>query len=229
MFFLIGVLIFIFFFLVFYIYLKGKIRSFFHQLNFPIGSISDLVKETRLQDEDIPKSLSGMDSLYLDQIKRDFVDLNVDELKRKAEDIILKCYLAFEKKDSKMLDGKIKSFVDQMIEDYKDQEVSFNDIIIHKTVISNYKKEDGTASIYFSSSYQYMKNIDGVEKKVQDRVKLQFLYIYDEKEVPTTFSVHCPNCGSPIKSLGEKKCSYCGSLVKELYSKTFICCDIKRY
>lgn len=229
MLFLIGVIIFIIFILIMLFYFKRKINSFFYRFNFPFSSIPEFIKAARLEDEDVPKSLSSMDTLYLSQIQKDFVGLNVDELKRKAEDILLSSYLSFEKKDTKMLNGKIKSFVDQMIADNINQDVHFKDLVIHKTVISDYKKEKGTASIFFSSSYQYIKVSNGVEKKIQDRAKLQFLYVYDEKEVPTTFSIRCPNCGSPIKSLGEKKCSYCGSLVKEVYSKTFCCCDIKRY
>ncbi|MBR2828179.1 MAG: zinc ribbon domain-containing protein, partial [Bacilli bacterium] len=215
MFFLIGVIILIVFVLILLFYFKIKINSFFQHLNFPFQSVPDLIREARFDDQDVPKSLSSMDSIYLSQIQNDFVDINIEELKRKAEDILLRSYFAFEKKDSGMVDGKIKSFVDQMIEDYKNQDVHFKDIVIHKTVISNYKKDKGTASIFFSSSYQYIKVVNGIEKKVQDRAKLQFLYIYDENNVPVTFSISCPNCGSPIKSLGEKKCSYCGSLVKE--------------
>ena len=229
MFFLIGVFAFIVFILIGLFYFNRKINSFFHSFNFPLHSIPELIKEARLEDEDVPKSLSSMDTLYLSQIQNDFMDINIEELKRKAEEILLQSYLSFEKKDSGSLNGKIKKFVDQMIEDYKNQDVHFKDIVIHKTVISNYKKEKGSASIFFSSSYQYVKVVNGVSKKIQDRAKLQFLYIYDEKEVPATFSIHCPNCGSPIKNFGEKKCSYCGSIVKELYSKTFICSDIKRY
>ena len=251
MLFLIGVIIFIVFIIGLLFYFKMKIKSFFQSFGFPSSSISEFIKAARLEDEDVPKSLSSMDTLYLSQIQKDFVGLNVDELKRKAEDILLNCYLAFEKKDSKMLDGKIKSFVDQMIEDYKDQNVHFKDLVIHKTVISNYKKEKGTASIFFSSSYQYIKVSNGDDELDDEAIILldneiengdfssesedDVIDEIDEdeeelvKEVPTTFSIHCPNCGSPIRSLGEKRCSYCGSLVKELYSKTFICCDIKRY
>ena len=170
-----------------------------------------------------------MDSIYLTEIKKDFKDISIDELKKMAEELLLDCYLAFENKDTSKLKGKIKKFVLKMIDDYKRQDVHFNDIRIHKTVISNYKRKDGEVSIYFSTSYQYLECINGKSKKVQDRVKTEFLYIYDKDKVPTTFSIHCPNCGSPLTSLGEKKCSYCGSLVKEIYSKTFMCVDIIRY
>ena len=37
-----------------------------------VSSISSLIKQARLEDEEIPKSLSNLDSLYLDKIKEDF-------------------------------------------------------------------------------------------------------------------------------------------------------------
>ena len=57
-------------------------------------------------------------------------------------------------------------------------------------------------------------------------------HIYDEKKLSKdikAIGLHCPNCGSPITSLGEKSCSYCGTAVKELIKKIFVCNDIVRY
>ena len=56
--------------------------------------------------------------------------------------------------------------------------------------------------------------------------------IIDENEVDVSSKVlglHCPNCGSPITTLGEKQCSYCGSAVLEIISKVFTCNDITKY
>ena len=41
--------------------------------------------------------------------------------------------------------------------------------------------------------------------------------------------IHCPNCGSPITSLGQKNCSYCGQLILEFIGRVFTCNDIVRY
>ena len=53
-----------------------------------------------------------------------------------------------------------------------------------------------------------MLNVDHKSVKVQDRAKTEFVYVYREENVPEelkAFGVHCPNCGSPVTSLGEKK------------------------
>lgn len=55
-----------------------------------------------------------MDSIYLEQIKKDFIDININELKREAEKVILDSYKAIEAKDSSKFSGKIKSFINKI-------------------------------------------------------------------------------------------------------------------
>ena len=232
MFFLIGVIIFIVFIVFCYLYVKIRLRNILDKAGFIGMNLKDVIEEARLQDQNEPKSLSSMDSIYLEQIRKDFPTLNVNELKRESEKVILDCFNSVEKHDSSKLKGKIKSFVEDMINDYKDKDVSFDQFKFHNTVLSSYKKDKGMATVYFSSSFEYYLNINGNSVKTQDRAKVEFIYIIDENEVEASHKVlgiHCPNCGSPITSLGEKSCSYCGSAVLELIKKVFTCNDIKRY
>lgn len=232
MYFLIGVIIFILFIIFCYLYIKFKIKNVLGKHGFNGMSLKDIIEEARIEDQEVPKSLSSMDSIYLEQIKKDFIDININELKREAEKIILDSYKAIETKDSSKFSGKIKSFIDKMISDYKDEEVRFKNFKIHNTVVARYKKEGGVATIYFSSSYEYFLERNGKSIKTQDRARTEFIYIYDEKKLSKdikAIGLHCPNCGSPITSLGEKSCSYCGTAVKELIKKIFVCNDIVRY
>ena len=142
------------------------------------------------------------------------------------------CFQGVQKKDSSNLKGKMKSFVDTVNASNSGKEVHYSDLKIHNTVLSNYKKEGGIATIYFSSSFQYYKEVNGFSKKVQDRVKTEFIYVYDVEKVDLdkkVLGIHCPNCGSPITSLGQKECSYCGSVSIELIGRVFTCNDIVRY
>ena len=139
---------------------------------------------------------------------------------------------SYVQKNKDSVKEKIKSFIDKMISDYKDEEVKFKNFKIHNTVVARYKKEGGVATIYFSSSYEYFLERNGKSFKTQDRARTEFIYIYDEKKLSKdikAIGLHCPNCGSPITSLGEKSCSYCGTAVKELIKKIFVCNDIVRY
>ena len=57
-------------------------------------------------------------------------------------------------------------------------------------------------------------------------------HMIDEEKISpeeNVLGIHCPNCGSPIKTLGEKQCSYCGSAVMEIVGRVFVCNDIVRY
>ena len=228
--FLIGVLIFIGFIVFCYFFVKKKFNNFTMKY-FGTTNIKSVIEKSELEDQEVPKSLSSMDSIYLEQIHRDFPDVNINELKRLAEAKILECYLAIEKKDSSgIVNNKIKAFVDSMI---SDGNVSFDNIKIHKTVVSRYDKLDGVATIYFGSSFEYyMKKDNDIRKKVQDRVKVEFIYVYDIDKVDfdnKLLGLNCPNCGSPIKSLGIKNCSYCGTGIVDVVNKVWNCNDIVRY
>lgn len=230
--FLIGVIILIIFIVFIYLFLKYKIKKLLNRTGLSGLNIKDIVESARIEDQEIPKSLSSMDSLYLEQIKRDFIDINIDELKRMAEKVILDCYRGIEKKDSSGLNGKIKSFVDMSINDFTGEDVQFNNFKFHNTVVSKYEKENGVATIFFSSSFEYYLVKDGKNKKVQDRARVEAFYTFDLDKVSDnekTVGINCPNCGSPINSLGAKKCKYCGSEILEIVGRVFTFCDIVRY
>ena len=230
--FLIGVIIFIVFCVIAYFYFRMRIRRILDKFGFVGMDLGQVIKEARLQDQEVPKSLSSMDSIYLASIKRDFPDIHISELKREAEKVILDTYRAVETKDSSGLKGKIKSFADSMINDYTSKDVSFDNMKIHNTVVSNYKKDGGIATITFASSFEYYLNVNGNSTKTQDRAKVEFIYVYDMQKVEAdkkVLGIHCPNCGSPITSLGQKGCSYCGQAIIEFIGKVFTCNDIVRY
>ena len=118
-----------------FLYFKIKLRRTLDDAGFKGQSIGDIIREARLQDEVEPKSLASMDRIYLSQIKEDFPGINISEIKRQAEEVILDCYSCVEIKDSKKLKGKIKSFVDKMISEYEDKNVKFDNFKIHNTVL----------------------------------------------------------------------------------------------
>ncbi|MBP5678613.1 MAG: zinc ribbon domain-containing protein [Bacilli bacterium] len=232
MWFFIGVIVFIVFCFVVYFYFRRRIRRILDKAGFVGMSLKDIIEQARLEDQENPKSLSSMDSVYLDTIKKDFPGIHINELKREAEKMILDCFQGVEDKDSSKFKGKIKSFVDSMIHDYDGKKVSFDQMKIHNTVVSSYRKEEGIATIYFATSFEYYLNVDGKSVKKQDRAKTEFIYVYDMNEVDADLKVlgiHCPNCGSPITSLGQKNCSYCGQLILEFIGRVFTCNDIVRY
>ena len=89
MYFLIGVIILIAFIVGLIIYFKIKIRIILDKHGFLGLNLKDIIQNARIEDQEIPKSLSSMDSIYMSNIKRDFPDLNIQELKSKTEKVIL--------------------------------------------------------------------------------------------------------------------------------------------
>lgn len=232
MFFLIGVIVLIVFIVSLILYFRYRIKTLLNRIGFSGVNIADVIEEAKIEDQELPKSLSSMDSIYLTNIKKDFPDLNINELKAESEKIILDVYNSIEKKNSNNLKGKIKSFTNDLINDYNLKSVKFNNFKFHKTVISKYSNTNGIATITFGSSFEYYLNIDGKETKVQDRVKTEFIYVIDIDKVSAekkVLGINCPNCGSPIKSLGDLQCSYCGTGLKNIYRHSFTCNNIVRY
>lgn len=232
MLFLIGVIILISFITICYFVIRIKLNRILGNHGYLGKSLREIIQQARLEDQEEPKSLSSMDSIYLKQIKEDFPDININELKRQAEKVILDCFNAVENKSTGDLTGKIKSFVEEMINDYSGKTVKFNKFKFHNTVVAKYQKNKSVCTIYFASSFEYYLDVDGKDVKTQDRAKVEFIYVIDAKDVPAelkTLDLHCPNCNSPITHLGQKSCTYCGTLIVELIGRIFTCNDIVRY
>lgn len=222
MWFLLGVLILISFIIFVYIYLKNKVKEI-------LGSdLKDIIKQARLEDEELPKSVSNMDSIYMDGLLKDFPEININEIKRLAETNILDILNAVELNNTDKLKGKMKVLAQTKIEDNKDKKINYDNIKFHKTVLSKYQRNKEIATIIIGCSFEYMLN----DKKVQDRAKVEFVYIIDEQEIDPNqklIGLNCPNCGSPIKTLGNKYCSYCKTGIKDLVKKSWTCNDVTFY
>lgn len=148
---------------------------------FGTDSLSTLVQTREAEQANTPKSVSGMTSLYVPQIQKDFPELNWVELKGIAENH-LRQYM----KEHNLLSPHI-----------------------HKTEIRTYLKQSGTCSIVFQSAVQYFSGTKKVQTRfnthmiyVQDAV---------EYGVASGLGLSCPHCGGAISSLGAKRCEYCGS------------------
>ena len=199
-----------------------------------VSSISGLIKDAKKEDESMPKSLSSLDSLYLTRIKEDFPNLNINELKMECEKNILDYFRAIESKDSTSFQSdKIKSSVDKKIQEYKDKNISFRSIQFHKTVVSKYEKNGSVATITFGSSLQYELYIDGTfQKKVQDRFRIQYIYIIDSSKLDKyskVIGIRCPSCGSVAIDFKTHQCKYCGTYMKDIVKRVWYCNDLVSY
>lgn len=166
------------------------------------------VQDGELQQEEQPKSLGGMTSIYLPQILRDFPEFNWEELRAAVE-------------------AKVQIFLET-------QNVkAAGTVRIHKTVISRYQKYGGTASILCETAAEYwpqaetgyvtggsahkgqknQKMMSAQAHKKQTVCEAELIYVYDSGLSGAAASVVCPNCGAPVEQLGIKQCRYCGSIL----------------
>ena len=85
----------------------------------------------------------------------------------------------------------------------------------------------------FQTSLEYYLCFNGKRsKKVQDRYRVEFIYIIDSKKVHKSvkaFGLNCPNCGAPVTDIGVKVCKYCGSGTVEIVKKVWVLSNIESY
>lgn len=200
-----------------FFYIKIKLRGILKEF-FDTTSLREAFEKANQETEETPKSISSMEPVYKEYLKKDFPDANLQELKSQAEHCILDVFNAVETKDLEILkkyDGKISSFAEAKINNHKDENVVYDNIKIHRTAISKYSHDKVSATLVFTTTLEYFYKVgEKTGKKIQDRLKTELVYVLDKEEYGFTtksVGVNCPNCGAPVKKLGEKKCTYCGT------------------
>lgn len=193
----------------------------------------------RLQE---PKSLSGMDSIYGPQISRDFPELNIEELKHRAENLVITTLAAISSGDFAVLSEKSELYNHRLtsylagLQSVGETE-SLTQPAVHRIVISDYRKDAGTCRIGFelavSALYERRdpagRIIGGGSGRSQLKCQVQALYIQDQARVSQpemqAMAFNCPNCGAPVGSIGTRQCQYCGSAVEPLNSRVWTFSD----
>ncbi len=106
----------------------------------------------------------------------------------------------------------------------------FADVHIHNRALSLYERRDGKRIIEFQfaveargSSVRYP---EARPVQLRDSLRLQFLEdsrMYDAaKGSSPVLALNCPNCGAPLRGIGEESCAYCGTVIKKLQLETWL-------
>ena len=207
------------------------VREFLYKY-FGTKSLSEAIEKSEIADSETHKTVYSMENVYLDQIKKDFPNLNINELKSSAEMNIRNVLHAIETKNTKDLQNKnekIYAYVTSKIEDLKDDKFICDNINFHKTVLSRYEKKNEVATMEFQTSLEYFtrEKRQKIGRKKQTRFKTQFIHVIDAKMYGEhkirILGLNCPNCGAPIKDIDAKGCEYCsGSLIKPASGVEFV-------
>ena len=222
--------------IVIFFIVRSKIREF-SQEAFGTKSLIKGIRQTNLEAMETPKSIMGMEKLDLPKLNEDFKELNINELKRDAEGKIINCLNAIETKNTDILKEEVlKVYVNSRLEDLKDNNVSYDSIKIHNTILNRYEKNDAIATIKIHSAIEYIYTYNNKRpRKVQTRFEIEYIFVLDADKLgyKTILGLNCPNCGGPIRSLSDEVCSYCGGGIinsfKDVAKKAWILNNIKEF
>lgn len=201
---------------------------------FGTDSVSEGIKRQRELMSETPRSLHSMTSVYLPMIMRDFPEFDYSLYKSKAQSLLRSYFNAVESKKASALSEEysntLKNNVIGIIEDLNSRNVKqvYDRAVFHDVQIAKYIKTGKTAEIVFEiSAGYYAYTVDGSgavifgdkNLKTQTVYEVGLMYVQDADSVEAhadALGINCPNCGAPIKNLGEKYCEYCGTAVAEI-------------
>ena len=225
-------------------YLKKKTKEFSSEI-FGTEDIKMAAKQMKEEYSSTPKSVSSMTSLLLPKIASDFPDFHYDEMKARAENTLIQYLRAISDNDKSILtEGneelklKLENYMKML--SVKDLHEHFEQIHIHRTEINKYRKAAGRCIITFQSALQCFHYITKADKNLtegskkytyQTKFNIDLIYIQDrnlvENELDNALGVNCPNCGTPLTSLGAKVCEYCSTPVIEINIHAWSFSDIE--
>lgn len=214
-----------------------------------ISDVAEIAKAVSESKNDIleqpPRSVSGQTSLLLPAINRDFPDFDFEEARSRAQSVLISFLQAVSAQDKELLTegyGELVNKLENRIRDLKnrDDKESFEEIKIHRTEISQYRKTAGRCIITFQSSIEYLHYVTEADGKVsagskevkeQSKYDVDLIYVQDRDASLDNYQagmgVSCPNCGAPLKMLGAKKCTYCGTPIVEINIKSWNFSDVR--
>lgn len=224
------------------------IRSIMTKFGFGNKSLTSLYKETQEAaaiEKSRHKQVSGMTKMLLPEIQRDFVDFNEKEIYLLVEKSLRAIFNAIENEDLSYLKDDefniIRQKINEQIIDLQSNNITYqyDDVIFHKHAIKSYKYQKDVATLEISTSLEYYyskrkdnKDISHNTVKKQTRYTTQFVYIIDNAKAGFDINIlglHCPNCGSPVRSLQQKHCSYCKGAINIQIASLLKCWKIINY
>lgn len=216
------------------LYLRHKTRELSRTL-FGTPNISEGAEQLRQEYASTPKSVSGMTSLLLPKLTADFPEFQYNEMKERAENVLVSYLNAISKRNASLLsegNSELKQQLEYHIQQLGDRNVheNYDQIKIHRTELNQYRKAAGKCIVTFQTAlecYHYITDTSGStvregskDYKYQTKYNVDVIYIQDRDIVENTrdsgIGVNCPNCGAPLSNLGAKTCEYCGSPVIEI-------------
>lgn len=220
------------------IYFKAKSLS--QSLGFNnLSSLISMIKDSDEESKYRHKTISGMTDILMPTIIKDFPNFNESEIYNKVETSLQAIFASISKKEVEdkkelvaikyNLDAQIKDLIKSKIE------IDISEVKFHDHAIKSYKKDRDVLEIEINSSLEYFykkskngKDLENNDYKKQTTYTTKFIYIYNEDDYMnelSNFSLHCPNCGAPLKNIKNRYCPYCNSGVENINLRNWYIID----
>ncbi len=195
--------------------------------------------------QEMPRSLSGLDRIYLPKIEKRFSDLNIEEFRGRAEALLLSALDALEHGDVNLLYEAGPTYKEQIRQAIKDMKDSGHRLVvekarIHNTVISAFKDRPSASEITFQSALEAriaLLNKEGkvlqgsLEQLSQLRFEQTLIHVIDPDLYQGTdkavLTANCPNCGATLNSQ-DRACTYCGSHIDFIPVRIWLFSGLKK-
>ncbi len=214
-------------------YIKTKLKRLSRQL-FQTDSLIDGYQQQKALLAETPKSVSGMTRIYLPQIARDFPEFHYEEFKSRAQQMLCSAFQALDQDNPARLEHASQDLITaislQITHNQSERrDEHYQDVLIHQTEITAYRKLGGTCTITLQSAvgHRHWVICDGQvvagDKSLKEQCKydIDIVYVQDVSQLSssdqTAFAdAICPNCGAPVTATGSKVCNYCGSAIQSV-------------
>ena len=221
--------------------IRAKVRKYQREWNLDARGILSDINSTNQVGKN-PASLNGMDRIYIPKIQNDFPDFQLAPVIPQVETFIKSFLDSVEDQDTSSLErlAIAPSLIDranEIIRDVNSQNIRvyYDNIVIHKTVISEYTRERGMVIIRFQSAVGYLHYAEDSNGKVVSGSKdyaEETVYVTSYARILDTeiarqsgaidvIGLNCPNCGAPLRSSDVTVCQFCGTGVKNLTEDVF--------
>lgn len=223
--------------------IRRKIKKFEKESGLDL-SMDNFIKDLGESEgsDSSPLSLNGMDRIYLPKIHEEFPDFQIASVVPQVETVLKEYLNSIEIKSTSALkkltiSPSLVDRVESIIEDLNSRElkVNYDNVVIHRTVISEYVHENGMVIIRFQSAVGYLnfsqdengKLVSGSKEKTRETVYVvSYARVLDsdlarQAGVTDVMGLNCPNCGAPLSSANAEKCLFCGTPFKNMTNDVF--------
>jgi hypothetical protein len=192
-------------------------------INRQVGKAKQLYKQIQsVTDETMhtPRTLSGSEGLMLTRLSKDFPEFNADVARQIVSGALTNYFAILNSRSgtSRLESSCTDAFISELEGILMTDATVYNNVKVHRVVISDYRKTGEEAVITYQAAVEYERNQKALAQFVYE---IKYVYYLSEDSDGENASLVCQYCGAPISTLGEKVCEFCGAEIKASVERTW--------